>query len=143
METKRYKNGTYLIFAVCLLCAVFFLMFIVENNSAPANGGLGYKDLTANSIKYPRTLFDDSKIHTIDIQVDERIWNNMIENALYEKYIPCTMIIDGVTINEVGIRPKGDTSLKQLIDMNSQNFSFKVEFDHYKNRHLMGLIKWY
>ncbi len=141
METKRDKNGTYIILAVCLLCAIFFLMTMAQSNSVPANGGLSPKDLSVNAIKYTKTLFDDSKVHTIDIQVDNRIWNNMIENATYEQYIPCTMVIDGVRIKEVGIRPKGDTSLKQVMDMNSQNFSFKVEFDHYKKQSFDGLDK--
>ncbi len=141
METKRDKNGTYLILAVCLLCGIFFLMTMAQRNSVPANGGLSPKDLSVNAIKYTKTLFDDSKVHTIDIQVDNRIWNNMIENATYEKYIPCTMVIDGVRIKEVGIRPKGDTSLKHVMDMNSQNFSFKVEFDHYKKQSFDGLDK--
>ncbi len=141
METKRYKNGIYVIFAVCLLCVILFLMFMAESNSVPVSGGLSSKDLSVNAIKYPKTFFDDSKVHTIDIQVDDSTWNNMIKNAQYEQYIPCTMIIDGVRINEVGIRPKGDTSLKQVIDMNSQNFSFKVEFDHYKKQNFDGLDK--
>ncbi len=141
METKRDKNGTYLILTVCLLCGIFLLMTMAQRNSVPANGGLSPKDLSVNAIKYTKTLFDDSKVHTIDIQVDNRIWNNMIENATYEKYIPCTMVIDGVRIKEVGIRPKGDTSLKYVMDMNSQNFSFKVEFDHYKKQSFDGLDK--
>ncbi|EPR09325.1 CotH kinase family protein [Ruminiclostridium papyrosolvens] len=141
METKRYKNGICIIFAACLLCMLFFLMSMADSNSVPANSGLSSKDLSVNAIKYPKTLFDDSEVHTIDIQVDDRIWGNMIENAQYEQYIPCTMIIDGVRINEVGIRPKGDTSLKQVMDMNSQNFCFKVEFDHYKNQSFDGLDK--
>ncbi len=141
METKRYKTGMYLIFAVCLLGVVVLFMCMADRNSIPANGGLSSKDLSVNDIKYPKTFFDDSKVHTIDIQVNDRKWGNMIENAEYEQYIPCTMIIDGVRINEVGIRPKGDTSLKQVIDMNSQNFSFKVEFDHYKKQTFDGLDK--
>lgn len=141
METKRDKNGTYIILAVCLLCGIFFLMTMAQSNSVPAVGGLSPKDLSVNAIKYTKTLFDDSKVHTIDIQVDNRIWNNMIENATYEQYIPCTMVIDGDRIKEVGIRPKGDTSLKQVMDMNSQNFSFKVEFDHYKKQSFDGLDK--
>ncbi len=141
METKRDKSGTYIVLAVCLLCGIFFLMTMAQSNSVPANGGLSPKDLSVNAIKYTKTLFDDSKVHTIDIQVDNRIWNNMIENATYEQYIPCTMVIDGVRIKEVGIRPKGDTSLKQVMDMNSQNYSFKVEFDHYKKQSFDGLDK--
>ncbi|AEY65239.1 CotH kinase family protein [Clostridium sp. BNL1100] len=141
METKRYKNGIYIIFAVCLLVVILFLMFIADNKSVPTNGGLSSKDLSVNDIKYPQTFLDDSKVHTIDIQVNNRTWDNMIDNAQYEQYIPCTMIIDGVRIDDVGIRPKGDTSLKQVVDMNSQNFSFKVEFDHYKSQTFDGLDK--
>ncbi|MHB8063846.1 MAG: CotH kinase family protein [Ruminiclostridium sp.] len=144
MKTERRKNSTFLIIATCLLILTFFMLFKIENyNSIPTSGNLDEDSnyLSVDSIKYPKTIFDNSKVHTIDIEVDDQDWSNMIDNAQEEEYIPCTMVIDGVRVDEVGIRPKGDSSLKQVSDMNSENFSFKVEFDHYKNQSFDGIDK--
>jgi len=103
--------------------------------------GKASDNLSIDDIKYPYTLFDDSYVHNIDIQVDPQVWNKMIYNAQSEGYIPCTLVIDGVKIDKVAIRSKGNSSLKQISGMNSQNFSFKVEFDHYVKQTFDGLDK--
>jgi spore coat protein CotH len=144
METKRYNNGILVIVIVSLVIMALFLLYTARNNesiTADGSSDNAPEYLSADGIKYTKTLFDDSKVHTIDIQADEQAWSEMIKKAEKEKYIPCTMIIDGVRVDEVAIRPKGDTSLKQVIDMNSENFSFKVEFDHYKDQTFDGLDK--
>lgn len=144
METKTYKNGIHIIIATCLLILIFFALLICENNkSIPTGSNLSGDSsyLSVSNIKYPKTFFDDSEVHTIDIQVSNKDWSSMVKNAENEQYVPCTMVIDGRKVQEVGIRPKGDSSLKQVKDMNSDNFSFKVEFDHYKNQAFDGLDK--
>lgn len=80
---------------------------------------------------YETRLFDDTRVHTLDIQVDESDWEQMLSDATSKTYIPCTLVIDGETIGNAAIRPKGNTSLSSVSTMDSQRYSFKVEFDHY------------
>ena len=144
MKLKKRKNSIFLISTACLLILTLLILSIVENFGSISVNGTASKSsdyLSINSIKYPKTLFDDSKVHSIDIQVDDQAWSKMAANAEAEEYIPCTMVIDGVRVDEVGIRPKGNSSLSQISGMKSQNFSFKVEFDHYKNQTFDGLDK--
>jgi len=60
-------------------------------------------------------LFDDSMVHTIQVIMDEDEYNNMLttfqETGLKE-YFKVDIVIDGVRINEVGIRLKGNASLR-------------------------------
>ena len=42
-------------------------------------------------------------------------------------------MIDGEAYKNVGIRGKGNTSLSTVSSMDSDRYSFKVEFDHYDN----------
>ena len=75
-------------------------------------------------------LFDDTIIHTIDITADESAWANMLENAQTEEYIACNIAIDGETVQNAAVRPKGNTSLSQTTN---GRYSLKIEFDHFEN----------
>lgn len=89
------------------------------------------KDGDGVSMEYEYTIFDDSYVHTLNIEVDENDWSEMLENAQAEEYISCNVTIDGETLYNVGIRPKGNTSLSSVASMDSDRYSFKIEFDHY------------
>ncbi|MFR0778877.1 MAG: CotH kinase family protein [Zhenhengia sp.] len=93
--------------------------------------------------EYTEKLFDKNAVSTIDIQMDPEEWQNMLDNALQEEYVKCDVVINGETIYNVGIRPKGNTSLTQVAnDPNTDRVSFKFEFDHYvKGQTYYGLDK--
>ncbi|NCB41423.1 MAG: spore coat protein CotH [Clostridia bacterium] len=75
---------------------------------------------------------DKNQIMDIQIIADEKEWANMLENATAEEYIPATVVINGDTIENVGIRPKGNSSLSTVAqDDTTDRYSFKIEFDHY------------
>ena len=78
---------------------------------------------------YEERLFDNTKVHTIDIVIDD--WEELIANAESEEYYDATLVIDGETFKNTAIRGKGNTSLSMVSSMDSERYSFKVEFDHY------------
>ena len=78
---------------------------------------------------YESRLFDTSKVHTIDIVMDD--WDSFIETCENEEYAACSVVIDGENYGNVGIRAKGNTSLSTVASMNSDRYSFKIEFDQY------------
>ena len=59
---------------------------------------------------YATRLFDDSRVHTIDIQIED--WDAFIENAESEEYEACTVEIDGEEFHNIGLRAKGNNSLR-------------------------------
>ena len=108
--------------AVCLcLCAVAF--------SGPLTAWAGDKGITQ---EYETALFDTSSILSVNIQMDEADWNDMLENAMAETYYQCNVEVNGTMFYQVGIRPKGNTSLSAIAnDDTTDRYSFKLEFDHY------------
>ena len=58
-------------------------------------------------------------------------WDSFLENCTDEKYVDCTVIIDGDVCRNVGIRAKGNTSLTSVANYGNDRYSFKIEFDHY------------
>ena len=96
-----------------------------------AFGPVGAKASEAETKEYESTLFDSSYVHKIEILMDD--WDTFIENCEDEKYRACTVVIDGIRYENIAIRAKGNTSLSSVRAMNSQRYSFKLEFDHYED----------
>lgn len=95
---------------------------------------------TVSAMGYENRLFDTSRVHTLDIVMED--WDSFIDTAQSEEYSECAVIIDGESYKNVGIRGKGNTSLSTVSSMNSERYSFKIEFDQYdKNKSYYGLDK--
>lgn len=115
--------------ALCLLLTVLFM-----NGEAlgirPAGSRVGYEN----------RLFDTGQVHTIDIVMDN--WDKFLESCESEEYARCTVVIDGEAYQNIAIRAKGNTSLSMVSAMDSDRYSFKLEFDHYDSgRSYYGLDK--
>ena len=75
---------------------------------------------------YEKKLFDTSKVHTINIIMDD--WDEFTANCKSEEYYSCTVVIDNEAYKNVAIRGKGNTSLRQVTN---DRYSYKIEFDNY------------
>ena len=119
MSTHKHIDKICLVAALLaiVLCAVF------------VNGeALGIQQLS-KVMGYETRLFDTSQVHTIDIVMDD--WDSFIETCENEEYAACSVVIDGEVYGNVGIRAKGNTSLSNVSSMDSDRYSFKIEFDQY------------
>ena len=88
------------------------------------------------------SLFTTDRVHSIDIVINQADWQGMLDNASAEEYVMCNIVIDGVSVKNAAIRPKGNSSLSSVSRSDSDRYSFKVEFDHYNSAQTyMGLDK--
>lgn len=121
MSTNR-QIDKICIAAFGLALFITFLFFQIKKTDVQAaNAPIGYE----------AKIFDTSTVHTIDIIMED--WNTFLENCTDEKYVDCTVIIDGDTFRNVAIRAKGNTSLSSVASYGNNRYSFKIEFDHYDN----------
>ena len=67
----------------------------------------------SSSPEYEGRLFDDSRVHTIDLQIDD--WNTFLEAAPSETYFQCDVVIDGERFPDTGLRAKGNNS-RRLVE---------------------------
>ena len=88
---------------------------------------------------YQNKLFDKTKVHTIDIVIDD--WEKFLSTAPEEKYSACSVIIDGEEFKNVGIRAKGNNSRRLIEKYGHYRYSLKLEFDHYAYGTYYGLDK--
>ena len=121
MATSKYIDR---IIAVTVLFSLILSVVFINAEAL----GLRSAD---RAFGYENRLFDTSRVHTLDIVTDE--WDELLKNATKETYYNCAVVIDGEACKNVGIRGKGNTSLSSVAQMDSDRYSFKIEFDHYEN----------
>lgn len=118
IRSKKTEAAAVLAMVLALLLSLLLPRF------AQAMGGVRQQ--------YESSLFGAEPV-TVDIQMDADDWQEMLDNAVDEEYYVCDVVINGQTFSNVGIRPKGNTSLSQVASSDSDRFSFKIEFDHYQD----------
>ena len=129
---STHKNIDRICVVIIVLCLILTVLFM--------NGKALGISAASRSMGYEDTLFDTSRVHTINIVIDD--WDAFIETCESETYSVCSVVIDNEAVKNVAIRGKGNTSLSSVRSMGSQRYSFKIEFDQYedgKNYH--GLDK--
>lgn len=125
MITHKHITGI-----VCMLTAAAVLAcFLALGYAGKLTEAAGGK---AVSLQYEELIFGAEDVIRIDIRMDEADWEDMLANAMEEKYRSCDVTINGQEIRNVGIRPKGNTSLSAIaMDPETDRYSLKLEFDHY------------
>ena len=118
--SKHFDKIAWAVIALVLVVTILFM-----------NGGAFGLEVMARTMGYENRLFDNTRVHTIDIVMDD--WDELIDNATSEEYYTAALVIDGEAYKNVAIRGKGNTSLSTVASMDSDRYSFKVEFDHYDN----------
>ena len=116
-----YKHIDKICIGAVILALLISILFM--------NGETLGIQVKANAMGYENRLFDNSKVHTIDIVIDD--WDAFLTSAQSEEYSVCNVVIDGEAFTNVGIRGKGNTSLSTVASMDSDRYSFKIEFDQY------------
>lgn len=92
----RHKNINKICWAALSLVVVIAIVF-----ATCASLGLIEAD---SSVGYENRLFNTSRVHTIDIVMDD--WDSFIETATSEEYSSCTIIVDGENTPMWGSEPK-------------------------------------
>lgn len=112
---------------VCIAALVIAMIVTVIFMHADTAGVI----TASASCGYESRLFDTSKVHSIDIVMDD--WEEFLETCENEEYTGCTVVIDGDSYKNVAIRAKGNTSLSTVSQLGSDRYSLKIEFDHYNS----------
>jgi len=108
---------------ICILAVVAALLISILFMNGAAFG----IQAQAKTMGYEDRLFDTSRVHTIDIVIDD--WDAFLQTAQSEEYSVCNVVIDGEAFKNVGIRGKGNTSLSTVSSMDSR-CSLSVSFQY-------------
>ena len=112
---------------ICITAAVAACVLTVLFLSAEQ---LGIR-AASSAPEYSRRLFDDSYVHTLDIRIGD--WDAFLAAATEENYTECDVEIDGEVFSSVGLRAKGNNSLRLVNEYGLERYSLKIEFDHFQD----------
>ena len=127
MITNKYITKIIVVIVMAAVAVCIGAMMFSER-IAEAAGGYGI------AMEYESRLFGTDEMITVDIQMEQENWDEMLKNAMSETYYSCDVKINGTNLYSVGIRPKGNTSLSAIaMDPDTDRYSFKLEFDQYVN----------
>jgi len=131
---RHYKVILLFIFTILFFGVIIGNTMIVPYSSSNNLNVNANTDTIENDVY----IFDDSLVHEIQIEMTEENYNLMITtfSETGEKdYFPADITIDGVTIKNVGLRLKGNSSLNGLFKKNtiSQDFQapYLIKLDEY------------
>ena len=123
-----------------LLAALFAVSVLTACQSKQPSGSDEEKKSEAAS--YESGLFDTSYVHKINVEISEDDWKDLRENPLKKTKYSVDVTIDGDTVENVSFATKGNTSLSQVADSDSDRYSFKINFGKYeKGQTYQGLDK--
>lgn len=92
---------------------------------------------------YVSQVFNHNKVTTVDIELSDDDWKDMLNNPLKEEVKEATVTVNGKKLEHVGVRTKGNLSLREVAnDDDSDRYSLKLDFDYYNDEQsLYGLKK--
>ncbi|WP_325200067.1 CotH kinase family protein [Oscillibacter sp.] len=121
------------------ICAAALVLCLLLTAAFMRGEALGIRP-AVSVMGYETRLFDTERVHTLDIVMDD--WEGFLETCENEEYAQCSVVIDGEAYQNTAVRAKGNTSLSMVSAMDSDRYSFKLEFDHYDSgRTYYGLDK--
>ncbi|KAI7254120.1 hypothetical protein KC345_g11293, partial [Hortaea werneckii] len=87
-------------------------------------------------------VFPKDKVVDVKITLDPDDFQDMLDNASAEEYKTATVEYNGIKMDNVAVRTKGNLSLRSVVQMSdSDRYSFKLSFDEYVNQDLFGITK--
>ncbi len=86
--------------------------------------------------------FVTDRVVEVRIVMAEEDWDSCLQNALEENYVRADFWFDGELVQDVAVRPKGNSSLKFVSESGSSRLSLKVDFNFFNDyRTFRGLKK--
>ena len=86
------------------------------------------------------SFFGADTVHDIYIELEEEDWQEILEDPEAKEYKIANVTIDGTTIEAVGVRTKGNSSIRMANRNDSDRFPLRIKFDEYvKQQTFLGL----
>lgn len=98
--------------------------------------------LTQGTSNQEPNIFVNDNVESIYFTIDTDEWQDLLDNAIYEEYHPTSVTYQGVTLDEVAIRTKGNSSLTSVVNSSSERYSFNIDVNEYVDgQKLLGMKK--
>lgn len=103
-----------------------------RNTLSPTQG-------TANTVP---AVYAQDTVESIYFEIDADQWQDLLDNAADEEYHLTSVTYKDVTLDEVAIRTKGNSSLTSIVRSGGERFSFNIDVNEYVDgQKLLGMKK--
>lgn len=79
-------------------------------------------------------FFREDKVHELNIEIDSAQWSAMLASPQDKTTRHADITIDGITVADAGIHPRGVTSLSIAENMGTGRLPFKIKFDAFVDK---------
>ncbi|AIQ52248.1 CotH kinase family protein [Paenibacillus sp. FSL R7-0331] len=135
----KARGKPFLLMLCCLLLAAALAGCQPDNN---ANGNTQDRAASNEEQSLDTDVFPKDKVVDVRITINPDDYQDMLDNASAEEYKAASVEYNGIKMDNVGIRTKGNLSLRSVVQMSdSDRYSFKISFDEYINQSLFGISK--
>jgi len=127
---KLIKSITAVTLAILLLFAVNYAYTNSDSSTSESSSIID------------TVVFPHDEVVDVNIEIDEDAYAEMNANAMSEEIVMANITYNGNTFNNVGIRPKGNSSLRDVFQSDSDRYSFKIDFNYYiDEQNFYGITK--
>lgn len=135
------KKFIGLLTVMVLVCAALLIAANYSLRPAADNSPAAVVE-PISSPGYIEKVFVADQVTDIHIDLAPADFADMMQNPTAEEYKEAAITVNGQTVEHVGFRVKGNSSLNSVARSDSRRFSFKVDFDQYiDGQNLFGLTK--
>lgn len=85
------------------------------------------------------SFFEDDYIHELRITIDTEDFQDMLDHAIEEEFHHADISLDGVSLENIAMRTKGNSTLRDVANSDSERYSFKFKTNEYEDQKLLGL----
>jgi len=104
------------------------------SSSADGGGSPGGNGNLSQRPSAAMPLFDDTKVHAISLEMSADDWQSIIDDSRGDEWRHAKVTYDGVTIDDVGVHPTGESSRFA----GNQKQSIRIKFDAFDGRGKFG-----
>ena len=121
---KKFKRFSALALSIILIISVF-----------------GMTECAGEKKDYTE-IFEKDSVIDINIDIDEADLNDIRNYPKNEEYHSADIMVDGIKVENAGIRTKGNMTLNSVANSDSDRYSYRIKFNKYvKGNKLIGLDK--
>ncbi len=141
MSTKSMSKH-----ALCLLLFAWIFLF-ATSCSKSNNTTTSQETNTLDVSEYDDdelidlVLYPHNQVVNVNISMDENSLEDLWENAIDEEYYSCDITYNGFTLENVAIRAKGNSSLRDVYESGDDRFSYNIDLNYYEDQDYFGIDK--
>ncbi|MSP16693.1 MAG: hypothetical protein EXR73_08820 [Myxococcales bacterium] len=111
-------------------------------DAGTADAGIGPGPDAATAPPDYARLFPDDRIIDVDLTFADADWATLMADPLADVYVPARLTWDGIVLDEIAVRFKGNSSRNSIERMDGERYSMKLDLDEYvTGQRLLGLDK--